>query len=131
MRRAVFVFAGALALSCTSCSTGGSGSGGACVGSNAVDLTGDNPFIITIPRPSFPGGASVFQPNCLKVSSSSAIAIANVDSTAHTFTIPSTEVDIPLPGGRTFHGESAGLVPGTYDFVCTLHPSMTGTVIVL
>ena len=34
---------------------------------------------------------------------------------------------VDLPGGT---GEATAPTPGTYDFVCTIHPSMTGTIIV-
>ena len=42
-----------------------------------------------------------------------------------------SEVDVAIQGGTTFNGESAGLAPGTYPFHCKIHPTMTGTVIVL
>ena len=131
MRRTGFVLAVAVALFGTACSSGGGDGGGGCAASNAVDLAGDNPFTITVPGTSFPGGASTFTPNCFKASSSSAITIVNEHSAAHTFTTPDTQVDVPLPGGQTFNGEPLGLAPGSYDFVCTLHPSMTGTIIVV
>ena len=36
------------------------------------------------------------------------------------------------PAGETFNGEpvSGVLEPGTYDFFCRFHPSMTGTITV-
>ena len=37
-------------------------------------------------------------------------------------------VAVPLPPGRT--GEATAPAPGKYDFVCTIHPAMTGTIIV-
>ena len=132
MRTTGFVLAVAVTLFGTACSSGGGGGGGGCTESNAVDLAGDNPFTITVDKSSaFPGGASTFTPDCFKASSSSAISIVNEHSAAHTFTIPNTQVDVPLPAGQTFNGEPLGLAPGTYDFVCTIHPEMTGTVIVV
>lgn len=50
----------------------------------------------------------------------------NQDDADHTFTIPDTQVDVPIAAGETFNGESRAVEPGTYDFLCTIHPTMTG-----
>jgi plastocyanin len=123
-----------LALAGTACSknkpvsTGGSptgaGSASGCTEANAVDLTADNPFTITVKN-------LAFSPDCFKAASASSITIVNNDGVDHTFTIDGTQVDAPLPAGQTFNGESPGLAPGTYAFHCKIHPAMTGTVIVV
>ena len=99
------------------------GSGG-CTDASATDLSGDDPFTITIQD-------STWDPDCVKASGATAITIENKDSVDHTFTIPDTQVDAPLPGNETFKGEAAGLDPGTYEFICTIHPTITGTIIVV
>ncbi len=105
-------------------STGASGStGGGCTADNAVDLTGDDPFVVTIQD-------LAFQPDCFAATSASSITVENKDTVTHTFTIDGTQVDVSIDGGQTFNGESAGLEPGSYDFRCTIHSSMTGSVIV-
>jgi hypothetical protein len=82
--------------------TGATGStGAACTADNAVDLTRDDLFTIT-----------------------------NEDAVTHTFTIDGTPVDVSIPAGETFNGDSAGLDPGTYQVHRTIHPTITGTVIV-
>ena len=111
-----------------SCSTGDTGATGAtsaagCTADNATDLTGDDPFVVTIQD-------LAFTPDCFAAASASSITIDNKDSVTHTFTIDGTQVDVSINGGETFNGESAGLDPGTYPFHCTIHSSMTGTVIV-
>jgi plastocyanin len=105
--------------------TGGTGatSASGCTADNAVDLTGDDPFVVTIQD-------LAFTPDCFAAASASSITIENKDSVTHTFTIDGTQVDVSIDGGDTFNGESAGLDPGTYPFHCTIHSSMTGTVIV-
>jgi plastocyanin len=73
-----------------------------------------------------------FHPKCLKVKSAQSIKIVNQDSVLHNFTITGTQVDVDIQPGTTFHGESAGLAPGTYQFFCKFHKArgMTGTIVV-
>jgi plastocyanin len=94
-----------------------------CTADNAVDLTGDDPFTITIK-------GFAYDPDCFAAASASSITIANEDAVTHTFTIDGTPVDVTIAAGETFNGESAGLAPGTYHVHCTIHPSIKGTVIV-
>lgn len=108
----------------TTGSTGSTGSASGCTEANAVDLSGDDPFAVTILN-------FEFDPPCFKASSASSITIDNKDGTTHTFSIDGTQVDATIDGGQTFNGESPGLAPGSYDFYCKIHPTMTGTVIVV
>ena len=105
--------------------TGGTGatSASGCRADNAVDLTGDDPFVVTIQD-------LAFSPDCFAAASASSITIENKDSVTHTFTIDGTDVDVSIDGGKTFDAPSAELAPGTYPFHCKIHSSMTGTVIV-
>jgi plastocyanin len=103
-----------LALTGTACS----GSGGSdCTSENATKLTG------TLAVKNF-----AFSPKCFSVGSGSTISVANGDARAHNFTVRGTDVAVFLPGGET--GEATAPAPGTYDFVCTIHSGMTGTIIV-
>jgi plastocyanin len=55
--------------------------------------------------------------------------VKNEDSTNHTFTIDGTDVNIKLDGNSS--GEAkADLAAGTYEWHCTIHSSMTGTLTV-
>ena len=129
MKGIVIALIGAVAL--TACSSkssttttgGGATAAPACTADTATDLSGDNPFTVTIQ-------GLAFQPDCFKAASASAITIENKDTVTHTFTIDGTQVDVTINGGETFNGESAGLAPGTYPFHCKIHSQMTGTVIV-
>ena len=99
------------------------GTAAVCTADNATDLTGNDPFVVTIQ-------GLAFHPDCFAAKSASSITIENKDTVTHTFTIDGTQVDVTIPGGQTFNGESAGLAPGTYPFHCKIHSTMTGTVIV-
>jgi plastocyanin len=137
MRKTLVALIALTALTGAACSSGGDDSGGTtgatggtgataasgCTADDAVDLTGDDPFVVTIQD-------LAFSPDCFAAKSASSITVENKDSVTHTFTIDGTQVDVSIDGGQTFNGESAGLEPGTYPFHCTIHSSMTGTVIV-
>lgn len=130
MRRVLFVLVAVLALGLAACggddetpppSTGGTGAGG----TDCPDLTGGDTFSITI-------SGFAFDPSCLTARAAQSISIVNEDSADHTFTIDGSQVDVEIAAGETFNGEpvSGVLEPGTYDFHCRFHPSMTGTITV-
>jgi plastocyanin len=150
MRRLVFVLAAVSALALAAC--GSEGGGGTTASSGTIEATGSNAgetgaiaatgaassedcedltgegatFTIKI---SF----SNFYPDCFTASASQGIKIVNRDDIDHTFTIPQTQIDMPVVAGETLNGEPiAGAVePGTYDFLCAIHPQMTGRVTVV
>ena len=135
MRKLVFVLVAVCALGLTACSSddgdGATGSGTGTPGMNGngacADLTGEgSTFTITI-------SDFAFDPNCFTASASQVISIENQDAADHTFTVTGTDIDVPIAAGQTFNGEpiSGAVSPGTYDFLCTLHPTMTGQVTIV
>ena len=144
MRRVAFVLVGVAVLVLGACSsddgvgTTGStgvtaatgsdaGESGATENSDCADLTGEGAtFTITI-------ADFAYDPPCFTASASQGISIVNQDDADHTFTMTGTQIDVPVAAGETFNGEPiAGVVePGTYDFLCTIHPEMTGQVTVV
>lgn len=144
MRRLVFVLVGVAVLALAACSSddgGGTtaptgttsatgsnaGESGATGGADCADLTGEGAtFTITI-------ADFAYDPSCFTASASQGISIVNQDDVDHTFTMTGTQIDVPVAAGETFNGEpiSGAVEPGTYDFVCTIHPEMTGQVTVV
>ena len=144
MRRLVFVLVAAITLVLVACSsdddggatatTGATGatestgaSGGDSGNADCADLTGEGGmFTLTI-------ADFAYDPPCFTASASQGITIVNQDDVDHTFTMTGTQIDVPVAAGETFNGEPvSGVVePGTYDFVCTIHPEMTGQVTVV
>ena len=127
MRRTTVVVMVA-ALAAASCSSGGGGSSspsaGGCTAATATDLTGDDPFTITIQN-------YTYHPSCFMAKNNSTIVITNKDGVTHTFTVIGTGVDVAIDAGKTVTKPGANLAPATYDFHCTIHPQITGTVIVV
>ena len=116
MTKALLATVVVLALTGAAC--GGAGGGGSdCTSMNATKLTG-----------TLTTKGSAFSPNCFSVASGSTISVVNMDARAHTFTVRGTGVDVQVPGGET--GKATAPAPGRYDFVCTIHPGMTGRIIV-
>lgn len=142
MRKMAFVLVMVLALGLVACggddeeppastgdtgaATGSTGSATGSTGSSECpDLTAGDTFTIAISN-------FVFDPDCFTARATQGITIVNEDSADHSFTISGTQVDVTIGGGDTFNGEPVAgvLEPGTYDFFCRFHPSMTGTVTV-
>ena len=89
------------------------------------DLTGEgDAFTVTI-------ADFTFDPNCFTASASQGITVVNEDDVGHTFTMVGTDINVPIAAGQTFEGEPVAIEPGTYEFVCTIHPQMTGEVTVV
>ena len=68
-----------------------------------------------------------FEPSCIGAPAGATLALQNTGSTEHTFTVDGTEIDEKLDGGAGGQASLAGIAPGTYAVVCTLHPQMTAT----
>jgi plastocyanin len=117
-----FVCAVAMALWGMGCSSG-SGGGSSCSASSATDLTGQDPFQIQI-------SSFAYHPSCFVVHGSQSMKLVNGDSVPHTFTVNGTSVDVKVDAGQTLESPPAGLAADTYQFRCTIHPQMTGTLIV-
>ena len=94
-----------------------------CKEADAVDLSGDDPFTITVRN-------FKFTPSCFIAGADNAIAIQNMADIKHTFTIDGTLVNAPLSPNHTYKHSGGGgfLTKGTpYNFHCLIHPQMTGT----
>lgn len=70
-----------------------------------------------------------FSPSSLRAKVGDTITVTNRDDAAHTLTAKDGSFDT----GTLTKGQSATITftkAGTFDFICSLHPSMTGTVTV-
>ena len=114
MTKALLAAVVVLALNGAACSGAG---GSDCTSANATKLTG------TLMVKDF-----AFRPSCFSVASGSTISVANGDAGAHNFTVKGTDIAVGLPPSKI--GQATAPAPGTYDFLCTLHPGMKGTIIV-
>jgi len=76
-------------------------------------------------------GGFVFAPTTLTVKTGASITVQNVGTTAHTFTITSTGIDITNDPGAS-KPVTINLQPGTYQFFCRFHVNlgMKGTLVV-
>lgn len=69
-----------------------------------------------------------FRPSPLQTTAGAAVTWTNQDSVAHTVT---SDGDGPMASGELAGGESYEVTfdaAGTYDYLCTIHPTMRGTV---
>jgi len=72
---------------------------------------------------------NAFEPSDPVVSTGSDLTVTNDGEAAHTFTVADGDIDEQVaPGAET--SVSISLDAGTYDFVCSFHPEMTGTLTV-
>jgi plastocyanin len=88
-----------------------------------ADLTDEEPgFTITITN-------RAFHPACFTATASQGISVVNEDEVDHTFTMVGSQINLPIAAGEIYNGPdpiSGAVEPGTYGFVCMIHPQMTG-----
>ncbi len=68
-----------------------------------------------------------FDPVCIGAPRGATLSLQNTGSVLHTFTVTGTAIDQKLDGGADGQVSLAGIAPGTYAVVCTVHPQMTAT----
>lgn len=94
---------------------------------SAEDTTGDAGDGATVNVEAFDFG---FKPATLTVAAGDAtVVFENTGSAPHTFTAEELEVDFQAGAGETAE-QSFTAEAGDYDFMCTIHPQMTGTLTV-
>ena len=70
-----------------------------------------------------------FQPASLEIAAGATVTWENQDAAPHTV----TAVDGSFDSGQLLSGASFDATfeqPGTFDYACAIHPSMTGTIVV-
>ncbi len=106
-----------------------------------VTVVGDAPAptegaVVEAPAPAespAPAAVSIvdltFEPAIIEVDTGATVTWTNEDSVPHTVTASGDEFD----SGVLMSGDSSSQTfetPGSYDYFCAIHPSMTGTVVV-
>lgn len=71
-----------------------------------------------------------FEPDELTVQTGDVIEVSNEDGVQHTFTSDDAGFDTVLEPGGSGTARVATSEPGTYDFVCSFHPAMQGSITV-
>jgi plastocyanin len=66
-----------------------------------------------------------FAPACVSATANDTLSLVNHDSTAHTFTVKGTSINVNIEGGQTAQAPLIGIAPGTYAVTCQFHPTMT------
>ena len=64
------------------------------------------------------------------VAAGAVVQVTNADAAAHTLTATSGAFDTGSVDEGTIVSFTAPAVPGTYEFFCEIHPSMTGSLVV-
>jgi plastocyanin len=95
----------------TSESTSGGGSGGGQESGGSADIVAQN---------------IAYHPTSFTAKSGDTINVENKDGVEHTFTIKGTDVNEKLEPGET-DPIKIDLKAGSYGWMCTIHPTMTGT----
>jgi plastocyanin len=67
-----------------------------------------------------------FSPADLTEPAGETIAVENKDTTQHTFTVDGEKIDVDVDPGDEVD-VALDLDPGSYDFHCSIHPDMKGT----
>jgi plastocyanin len=70
-----------------------------------------------------------FQPSEFTAASDT-LSLTNDGQAPHTFTVPDSDIDQQVDPGQSADVDLSGLDAGTFDFECTFHPEMTGSVTV-
>jgi plastocyanin len=134
MRRRLWVlFVAGLAvlvLTSAACSSGDDGSGGGATSAAGGGETQTPEAPSGGGEPDLKAEDFQFDPTELSVASGDTIVVKNdAPGTPHTFTVTDTDIDESLDPDAEVD-VTIDLDPDTYDFVCTIHPQMTGTMTV-
>ena len=68
-------------------------------------------------------GGFVFAPSTLAVKKGDSLAVTNVGTASHTFTITGKGIDVVNSPGQS-QSVTINLAPGTYQFICRFHVSL-------
>jgi len=64
---------------------------------------------------------------CVVATANDTLSLVNKDSTAHTYTVKGTSINVTVDAGQTASTSLTGIAPGTYSVICQFHPQMQQT----
>ncbi len=125
--RSALVGAACLLLALTGCSNGGNGSGAAPTATSAAPTSSSPvPGAVRLVIENF-----TFNPADLQVRPGAKVTVINRDSTSHTVTATGDKAfDTGTIRGGATATFTAPSTPGSYAYLCTIHPNMKGTLTV-
>jgi plastocyanin len=72
-----------------------------------------------------------FAPTCIQGTAGGTLALSNTGDALHSFKVTGTAVLQTVESGATGEASLAGVAPGTYAVMCTFHPQMVATLVVV
>jgi plastocyanin len=115
-------------LAATAGACGGYSSGNPATSPSPTPLPSSSTTVL-IPSGAYTGSTQGFMPTPLTVAAGTTVTFGNNDGVVHTTTSDTGLWDSQsLNSGKTF--ERRFDTPGTYTYHCTIHPFMTGTIVV-
>jgi len=113
---------------CSKSSNSGSSSNGGVYGSGpTTPSTGGNNPAPTAPNTVNANPGLAFNPSLLTVTAGTTVTFAFGD-TAHTVTFKTAGSPASIPATSNANVSVAFPTPGTYNYQCSIHPYMTGTI---
>jgi plastocyanin len=128
MRRNVIIILMTLMLAAVGAACGGSSYGGNNNGPSVTPVP-SGPNTVLAPNGAYLGNGITFTPGTLTVSAGTTVLWGNNDVTTHTVTSDAGAFNSNnLNSGETFQVKFDN--PGQYKYHCSIHPFMTGTIVV-
>lgn len=126
--RSLLLVAGGLAAIATEAACGGAGQGASAAGPSVATAASPAPVGAAVAATSVAIANFAFSPAVITVKAGATVTWTNRDEDAHAVAIAGVPASRPLQNGDTYTHTFAQ--PGTYSYICSIHPYMHGMVVV-